>query len=108
MGNWVDVCSADEVRTEDVIGVELAGQQVAIYRSPDDEYFATDGLCTHERVKLCEGFVSEHTIECPKHGGVFDYTTGQAKVFPVTVNLRTYPCRVEAGRVLVEWAETGQ
>ena len=108
MGHCVGVWAAAEVRSEDGVGFELAGQPVAIYISPDDEYFAADGLCTHERVKLCEGFVSEHTIECPKHGGVFDYTTGQAKVFPVTVNLRTYPCRVEGGRVLVEWAETGQ
>lgn len=105
MENWTDVCSTDDVEQEDVIGVDQNGRQLAVYRSPDDEYFATDGLCTHEHVRLCDGYVSENTIECPKHGGVFDYTTGQAMVFPVTVNLRTYPCRVEGGRVMVDLGE---
>ena len=43
-----------------------------------------------------------HLIECPKHNGQFDYRTGAAKRAPVCVNLRTYPVRVEGGRVLVE------
>jgi 3-phenylpropionate/trans-cinnamate dioxygenase ferredoxin subunit len=43
----------------------------------------------------------DHTIECPKHNATFDYRTGQAKRAPACVNLRTYPVRVENGRVLV-------
>ncbi len=56
-----------------------AGRTFAIYRSPDDEYFATDGLCTHEQVHLADGLVMDEIIECPKHNGRFNYKTGEAK-----------------------------
>ena len=39
----------------------------------DDEYYATDGLCTHEQVHLADGLVMDNIIECPKHNGRFDY-----------------------------------
>ncbi len=78
------------------------GRTFAIYRSPDDEYFATDGLCTHEHIHLADGLVMDEIIECPKHNGRFNYKTGEAKGAPVCVNLRTYPVRVEAGKVLIE------
>jgi 3-phenylpropionate/trans-cinnamate dioxygenase ferredoxin subunit len=40
-------------------------------------------------------------IECPKHSGVFDIRTGEAKRLPACVNLRTYPAKLEGGRVLI-------
>jgi len=44
----------------------------------------------------------DHTIECPKHNGRFDYTTGKAAGAPVLVDLRTHPVRVEDGTVFIE------
>ena len=38
----------------------------------------------------------------PEHNGRFNYKTGEAKGAPACVNLRTYPARVEGGRVLIE------
>jgi 3-phenylpropionate/trans-cinnamate dioxygenase ferredoxin component len=102
---WTDVCASDDVDTEDVIGVDVAGRPLAIYRSPEDDYFATDGLCTHERVKLADGLVMDHIIECPKHNGRFDYRSGAGKGAPICENLRTYDVRVEGGRVMVRLGE---
>ena len=51
---------------------------------------------------LCDGLVMEYTIECPKHNGLFDYRTGEAVRAPVCVNLKTYPTKVEDGRVFIE------
>ena len=46
MAQWVDACSVGDVKTEDVIRFDHGGRTFAIYRSPGDEFFATDGLCT--------------------------------------------------------------
>ena len=46
----------------------------------------------------------DHVIECPKHNGRFDFTTGQALGAPACVNLKTYPVKVEAGRI---WLKVG-
>ena len=95
MADWIEACAADDVEEEDVIRFDHGGRTFAIYRSPDDEYFATDGLCTHEQVHLADGLVMDDIIECPKHNGRFNYKTGQARGAPVCVNLRTYPVKVE-------------
>jgi 3-phenylpropionate/trans-cinnamate dioxygenase ferredoxin component len=100
--DWIQACDADDVEQEDVIRFDHAGRTFAIYRSPDDEYFATEGLCTHEKVHLADGLVMDEIIECPKHNGRFNYKTGAARGAPVCVDLKTYPVKVEAGKIYLQ------
>ncbi len=102
MSNWIDACAKEDVEAEDVIRFDHSGQTFCIYRSPEDEFFATDGLCTHEQVHLADGFVMDNIIECPMHNGRFDYKTGAAKGAPVCEALKTYPVKVEGERVFVD------
>ena len=102
MAEWIEACAVDDVEEEDVIRFDHGGRTFAIYRSPDDAFFATDGLCTHEKVHLADGLVMDDVIECPKHNGRFNYKTGQVKRAPVCVDLKTYPVKVEAGRVMIQ------
>jgi 3-phenylpropionate/trans-cinnamate dioxygenase ferredoxin component len=102
VAQWVEACGTDEVDEEDVIRFDHDGRTFAIYRSPDDEFYATDGLCTHEQVHLAGGLVMDNIIECPKHNGRFDYRTGAARGAPVCINLKTYPVKVEAGNVMID------
>ncbi|SMX48039.1 MocE family 2Fe-2S type ferredoxin [Maliponia aquimaris] len=99
---WIDACATDDIETEDLIRFDHGGRTYALYRSPDDAYFCTDGLCTHEQVHLGDGLVQGHEIECPKHNATFDYRTGEALRAPACINLRTYPTKVENGRVWIE------
>ena len=99
---WVRACGVDDVAPEDVGRFDHAGRTFAIYRSEDGQWYATDGLCTHAAVHLADGLVMGNTIECPKHNGCFDYRTGAAKGAPVSVDLRTYPVRLEGDAVLVQ------
>ncbi|PQO23838.1 Rieske family ferredoxin [Rhodobacteraceae bacterium WD3A24] len=101
MAEWIDACAADDIEQEDVIRFDHGERTFAIYRSPEDAYYCTDGLCTHEQVHLADGLVLDHIIECPKHNGQFDYRDGSARRAPVCENLATYPTRVEGGRVYV-------
>ena len=102
MPQWIAACSAGDVAEEDVMRFDHGGRTYAIYRSPDDKYYATDGLCTHEKVHLSDGLVMDNIIECPKHNGRFDYRSGAAKGAPVCIDLKTYPVKVEAGKVMIE------
>jgi 3-phenylpropionate/trans-cinnamate dioxygenase ferredoxin component len=99
---WIEACSVDDIDDEDVISFDYEGRTFAIYRSPEDTFHATDGLCTHERAHLADGLVMGDIIECPKHNGRFNYKTGEAKRAPVCVSLRTYPVKVEAGTVFIK------
>ncbi len=101
MTQWVEACAAGDIEEEDLIGFDHGGKTYAIYRSGKDEYFATDGLCTHEQVELADGLVMDYIIECPMHNGRFDYRTGEARGAPACVDLKTYQVKVENGRVFI-------
>ncbi len=101
---WIDACGLEDIEPEDVIGFSHGGARYALYRTDDDRYFATDGLCTHERVPLYNGFVMGQIIECPKHNGRFDFTNGEAKGAPVCENLKTYETQQRNGRLFVKIA----
>jgi 3-phenylpropionate/trans-cinnamate dioxygenase ferredoxin subunit len=101
MPHWIRACATDDIDLEDLIGFDHGGANYAIYRSPDDTFYATAGRCTHEAVKLCDGLVMGHLIECPKHNGQFDYRTGQATRAPACTKLQTFPVKIENGAVFI-------
>lgn len=100
MTHWIHVADTDDVDEQDVMQVEVAGQVLAIYRL-DDGFFATDGICSHAHACLADGFVMDDFIECPLHQGRFDIRTGKAMNPPASVDLRTYPLKIEGSAIFV-------
>ena len=98
---WTEACKVDDLGKEDVMRFEHGARALAIYRTADDRFFATDALCTHEQADLTCGLVMGTIIECPKHNGRFDFVTGKAKRVPARIDLKTYRVRVENGSVFV-------
>jgi naphthalene 1,2-dioxygenase ferredoxin component len=96
--HWIDAAAQDEVPQDDVIAVSAGGREVALY-GVDGEVYATDNICTHGQARLCEGFLEGHEIECPLHQGRFDVRTGAPTCAPVTEAIRSYPVKIEGGRV---------
>jgi len=101
--NWVDALSADELPTDDVIGIVVAGRDIALY-TVGDAVYATDNTCTHGQARLCDGFLDGHEIECPLHQGKFDVRDGTPTCEPVTEALRSYPVKIDGQRVYLQIA----
>jgi naphthalene 1,2-dioxygenase system ferredoxin subunit len=99
--NWVDALGQDQLPTDDVIGVAVAGRDIAIY-TVGDEVYATDNICTHGHARLCDGFLDGHEIECPLHQGKFDVRDGRPMCEPVTEALRSYPVKIDGNRVFLQ------
>lgn len=102
MPNWIRACATDDIEPDDLIRFDHGSQTFVIVRSEEDTFHAMDGICSHEKVHLCDGLVMEGTVECPKHSATFDYRTGEAKRAPACVNLKTFPVRIEDGQVWIE------
>lgn len=96
--NWIDAAAHDDVPQDDVIGIALAGRDIALY-GVDGAIYATDNVCTHGHARLCDGFLEGHEIECPLHQGRFDVRSGHPTCAPATEALRSYPVKIEGGRV---------
>lgn len=107
MPNWVDACATDEIDAEDVFRFDHDGRSFAVYRSPDDTFFATDGWCTHEQAHLADGLVMDNIIECPKHNGRFRLSDGSPARAPVCRGLAVYPLEERAGRLWLNIARAG-
>ncbi len=97
--NWHPVCALDDIDPEDLVRFDHGGRTYAVYRDPTGAVFATDGLCTHEQVHLCDGLVMGDEIECPKHNGRFNYKSGEARRAPCVVALQTHPTRITGAMI---------
>lgn len=98
---WVRSASRGDLAEGDVIGVVIAGREIAIY-DLDGELFATDDICTHAYAKLSDGWLDKGEIECPLHAGRFDVRTGHATAPPCTEPLKTYKVRVSGDAIEVK------
>ena len=99
--NWTDAAALADVPEGDVMAVQVAGKEIALYEV-DGEVFATDNICTHGAARMSDGFLEGREIECPLHQGKFDVCTGQALCAPLTENIKTYAVRIENMRVMLK------
>lgn len=99
--NWIDAAALSDVPEGDVIGVLVAGRDIALYEV-EGEVFATDNACTHGHARMSDGFLEGREIECPLHQGKFDVCSGKALCAPLTENIKTYAVRIENMRVMLK------
>lgn len=102
MSNWTELCADGALPEGEPIAITVNGQRLcAIFDG--STYFALDDLCNHGQAFLSEGYcdTDDCIVECPLHGGLFDYRTGDAAGDPVEKPNRTYPVRIEDGKVMV-------
>ena len=103
---WVNACASEALTTNDVLRFDHDRHTYAIYRTADGDVRATDGMCTHGNTHLADGMVAGTVIECPKHNGRFDVTTGEPRRLPACIALRTYLVREGDGRVWLNVASS--
>jgi 3-phenylpropionate/trans-cinnamate dioxygenase ferredoxin subunit len=68
----------------------------------DGTLYAVEDVCTHDGGPLDEGVLDGSRIMCPRHGALFDVTSGAALTLPAVVPLPTYPVRIEGDAIYVD------
>jgi 3-phenylpropionate/trans-cinnamate dioxygenase ferredoxin subunit len=99
----VNVCRAEELGPGESRIVEIEGRKVGVFNA-GGELYAVEDRCSHDDGPLAEGpFDPERkTVECPRHGSLFDLTTGRPKTLPAYLPVDTFPVRVEDGVIKLE------
>ena len=88
------------------VGVyEVDGRQIAIC-NVDGTFYAIDDVCTHDGGSLDQGELEGIEIECPRHGALFDVTTGRAITLPAVLPVKTYPVHVDGDDIKVDLSES--
>jgi 3-phenylpropionate/trans-cinnamate dioxygenase ferredoxin subunit len=101
--NRVEVCPADELPPGASRIVEFDGRKVGVFNA-GGELYAIEDRCSHDDGPLAEGpFDPEaRTVECPRHGSLFDLPTGRPKTLPAYLPVDTFPVRVDGGVITLE------
>ena len=80
----------------------VAGGTALLICNVDGTFYAVEDVCTHDGGPLDQGELQGCRIMCPRHGALFDVTSGAALTLPAVVPLETYPARAEGDDVLVD------
>ena len=78
------------------------GEKIGVFNCGGNLY-AIEDRCSHDDGPLAEGDfdASTCTVECPRHGSLFDLTTGKPKTLPAFQPVETYEVSVEDGTVKI-------
>ena len=96
---WIVACDFESVAANDVVRFDSEGQTFAVIKLADGRCSVINGLCTHGKAHLAEGFVDGTTIECPKHNGRFNVLSGEPVASPVRVATTVYETRVNSDKI---------
>ncbi|MCY3734384.1 MAG: non-heme iron oxygenase ferredoxin subunit [Chloroflexi bacterium] len=92
----------DEIEPGTARVVDVGGQSIALCRVEDGDLYAIENRCTHDDGPLGEGELDGDRIECPRHGALFDVTTGRAVTLPAIGRVRCYAVSLNDGQVQIE------
>jgi nitrite reductase/ring-hydroxylating ferredoxin subunit len=97
-GGFTRVMPASAIAVGDIVGVEVGGVPMILYRVRD-RIVAAQRRCPHQGNDLVDGLLSGGSLLCPAHGWRFDAATGAHD--GSSVCLVTYPVRVVDGDIEV-------
>lgn len=105
MAEYVTVAQVGEI-AEGGRKVVAVGETYVLVVNIGGEYFAIEDVCTHDGNELSDGLIEDHTIECSRHGAIFDFRTGRG-TFPAVIPVATYPVRIEGDTVQIAVDDAG-
>jgi 3-phenylpropionate/trans-cinnamate dioxygenase ferredoxin subunit len=97
------VCTADELPEGSMRLVEVDGVEIGVFNCGGD-LLAIEDRCSHDDGPLAEGEfdASTCTVECPRHGSLFDLRSGRPITLPAFQAVDTFDVRVEGGKIKLE------
>ena len=99
----IDICTLSDLPPGATRIVEWEDLEIGIVNC-DGDILAIEDRCSHDNGDLMEGEVDQDkcTVECPRHGSLFDLHTGKPMTLPAYVPVDTFSVVVEGDRVRVE------
>ena len=97
------VCSTEELPEGERKLVEIDGVEIGVFNCGGD-LLAIEDRCSHDDGPLAEGEFNPDacTVECPRHGSLFDLRSGRPKTLPAFAPVETFEVRVEDGKITLE------
>ena len=103
MSPVIDICPLSELPPGASRIVEWEDLEIGLFNCKG-QILAIEDRCSHDNGPLAEGEFDEDscTVECPRHGSVFDLHTGSPKTLPAYQPVETFTVRVEDDLIKLE------
>jgi 3-phenylpropionate/trans-cinnamate dioxygenase ferredoxin subunit len=104
MPEKIDVCASSELPEGQMKLVEAPdGRKIGVFNC-GGALHAIEDRCSHDDGPLAEGPFDPATctVECPRHGSLFDVTTGRPMTLPAYQPVETFPVEIDGDTVKVE------
>lgn len=97
------VCKTDELPDGEMRLIDVDGIEIGVFNCGGD-LLAIEDRCSHDDGPLAEGEFDQATctVECPRHGSLFDLRTGRPKTLPAFAPVETFQVRIEDGEIKLE------
>jgi 3-phenylpropionate/trans-cinnamate dioxygenase ferredoxin component len=102
-GTTIPVCAVSELEPGAMRLVEHEGTKIGVFNC-DGALYAIEDRCSHDDGPLAEGEFDAGacTVECPRHGSLFDLTSGRPKTLPAYAPVRTFATAVVDDTIVLE------
>jgi 3-phenylpropionate/trans-cinnamate dioxygenase ferredoxin component len=99
----IDICPVDDLPPGSTKIVSWEDLEIGVVNCGGDLY-AIEDRCSHDDGELMEGDVDcdDRTVECPRHGSLFDLRTGKPLTLPAYAPVDTFAVSVEDGVIKIE------
>ncbi len=99
----LDICPVSELPPGAFRVVEWDELEIAVINC-GGEILAIEDRCSHDDGVLVEGTIDEAkcTVECPRHGSVFDLRTGRPLNLPAYEPVETFPVVIDGDTIKIE------
>ena len=103
MSPVIDVCTLSDLPPGAPRIVEWEDLEIGLFNCKG-QILAIEDRCSHDNGPLAEGEFDEDncTVECPRHGSLFDLQTGNPKTLPAYQPVETFAVRVEDDIIKLE------
>ena len=103
MAELIDVCPESDLPPGALRTVEWEDIEIMVVNWAG-ELLAMEDRCSHDNGPLAEGEIdpAQCTVECPRHGALFDLRSGRPLTLPAYVPVESFPVVVADGMVRVE------
>jgi 3-phenylpropionate/trans-cinnamate dioxygenase ferredoxin subunit len=99
----IDICPLADLPPGAKRIVEWEDLEIGVFNC-NGEILAIEDRCSHDNGTLAEGELDPDTctVECPRHGSLFDLRTGKPKTLPAYVPVDTFAVLVEDDVIKLE------
>ena len=100
----IDVCKLSELPEGEMRIVEADGRKIGVFHCAGGELMAIEDRCSHDDGPLAEGEfdAASCTVECPRHGSLFDLRSGKPRTLPAYRPVEVFAVRVESDEIKLE------